>query len=188
MSRLGVALCTGLLVGIAGPARANTEAHAFTSVVRAHLHPVPLWPVFVPDRIGNGNWTVSNLRGVQPYPAYPDYTASGPSAFAVFYSYRAHIKGACAGCNFGGGGFSRTSRRGLDTELAFERRTGHTERHIRLGGRNVIAFSSDTRSMWAFASPGGYYVFQSNDFGGPSARTVGRMIASMRPISHLSPP
>jgi hypothetical protein len=165
----------------APPTHTRTAAAAFSSVSRAHLHPTPLWPAYLPDRIKNGNWMVANLRGVQPYSAYPDNTATGPSAFRVDYSYPFQD-------GFGGGGFSRTSQKGLNTVLR-QARVNFAPRHLRLGGRHVVEFRpGSTATYWAFSGPGGVYVFSSKDFGGPSAATIGRMIASMRPITQLRPP
>jgi hypothetical protein len=82
---------------------ADTPRDALRAVAAAKLHVSPLWPTYLPARVKHGTWSVSNLRGRQSEPSYPDKTASGPEAFRVDYGYSVD-PGA-----FGGGEFSRTS-------------------------------------------------------------------------------
>jgi hypothetical protein len=169
-------------LALASLTRAGTAATAFNTVSRAHLRPTPLWPAYLPVRIRRAQWTVESLRGVEPYPPYPDYTAIGPGGFSVFYGYRVSSGG------FGGGGFSRTTHGGLYAALRASR-VNEIPRHRRLGGRIVVEFRpGSTATFWAFSTSSGVYVFSSKDYGGPSPATIGRMIASMRPITHLRPP
>jgi hypothetical protein len=156
---------------------ADTPKDASRVVASAKLRVVPLWPTYLPSRIRDGTWYVSDLRGVQRYPRYPDKTTSGRTTFRVDYGYNVQPQ------FFGGGGFSRTSGHALLPAIRASR-VNFTPRHFRLGGRNVVEFRlGSTATEWAFPGPGGYYVFSSKDLGGPSQRAVGRMIASMRPIT-----
>jgi hypothetical protein len=155
---------------------ADTPQDSVRAVARARFHVRPLWPTYLPAVIRDGTWNVSNLRGRQPEPRYPDVTASGSGAFRVDFGYPVQ-PGA-----FGGGEFARTSAKVLAPAILASR-VNFPPRHLKLGGRNVVEFRlHSTATQWAFSGPGGYYVFASKDFGGPSKRTIGRMIASLRPI------
>ncbi len=59
---------------------ADTPKDAMRAVANAKLRVVPIWPAYLPSRIRDGTWYVSDLRGVQRYPRYPDKTASGRTA------------------------------------------------------------------------------------------------------------
>ena len=94
----------------------------------------------------------------------------------------------CTGGAYRGAGFSRTSKRSFRRAVKGSR-VNSTPRHVRLGGRNVIEFrpySSET--IWGFLGDGGAYLFYSKDFGGPPRRVIGKMIASLRAITAVSPP
>ncbi len=158
---------------------AATPHDALRAVRRARLRSVPLWPTYLPSRVRDGTWYVSDLRGVQRYPRYPDKTASGRNAFRIDYGYNVQPQ------FFGGGAFSRTSAKALLPAIRASRRN-YVPRHLVLGGRKVVQFRlGGTATEWAFAGPGGYYVFSSKDFGGPSRRVIGRIIATLRPANRL---
>ena len=169
----------GSLGGI-GQAAAATAARVFDKVRSAKLHPVPLWPSYLPAKIAGGDWWVETIRGRGRYGRTPISALNG---FELYFSYP--FEG-----EFGGGGFARTNRKGLNAILRSGR--AHYQpppRHIRLGGRRVIVVRpGDTGTAYAFSTHGGVYVYETKDFGGPSQRTIGRMIRSMRPMSHLRPP
>jgi hypothetical protein len=159
---------------------ADTPRDALRAVAAAKLQVVPLWPTYLPARVKHGTWSVSDLRGRQSDPSYPDRTASGPEAFRVDYGYPVDPG------SFGGGEFSRTSSRAFKAALQASRING-PPRYLRLGGRDVVQFRlGSTATEWAFSGPGGYYVFASKDFGGPSLHTIGRMIGSLHSINQLT--
>ncbi len=158
---------------------ADTPNDAVKTIVRERFRVPPLWPTYLPAEVRDGTWWVSDLRGVQQYPAYPDPTASGRMAFRVDYGYMV-MPGAS-----GGGAFSRTSPKALLPAIRASR-VNFVPRHLRLGSRDVVEFRlGSTATEWAFSGPGGYYVFTSKDYGGPSEATIGRIIASMRSIVQL---
>jgi hypothetical protein len=94
----------------------------------------------------------------------------------------------CTGGASRGAGFSRTSTRSFRRAVRGSR-VNSAPRHVRLGGRNVIEFrpySSET--FWGFLGDGGAYLVYSKDFGGPPRSVIGKLIASLRPITRLRPP
>jgi hypothetical protein len=174
-----VVLCCAVLAAAAPAARGATVAQAFNRVRHARFHRTPLWPAYLPAKIANATWFVETIRGKGPYGHTP---LSAPNGYEVYYSY--HLMGG-----YGGGGFARTNEDGLNRLLRVAYIDREWPRYIHLGGRSVIKFRPGTTGTdWAFSGPGGIYVFRSNDFGGASQRTIGRMIRSMRPVTQLAPP
>ena len=99
---------------------------------------------------------------MQREPQYPDKLATGTDAFRVDYSYNVTTG------TFGSGGFSRTTAKALLPAIRASR-INLTPRHLKLGGRNVVKFRiGSTATQWAFTGPGGWYVFSSHDYYGPS--------------------
>jgi hypothetical protein len=174
----GAAACSHLFQG---------SAHAVSNhLLRAHLRPAPLWPSYLPPSARRAHWSVYGIRGAPLYPGTsPDPLASGRTAYSVNYGLNPSF---CTGGAARGAGFSRTSTRSFRRAVQ-NSRVNSTPRHVRLGGRNVIEFrpySSET--YWGFLAQGGAYLFYSKDFGGPRSSVIGKMIASLRPITRLRPP
>jgi hypothetical protein len=163
------------------------SAHAvFTHLRHAHLRPAPLWPTYLPPSGLHAHWSVYGIRGAPLYPGTSaDPLASGSTAYSVNYGVN---RSFCTGGAYRGAGFSRTTTRAFRRAVR-DSRVNLAPRHVRLGGRNVIEFrpySSET--YWGFLGHGGAYLFYSKDFGGPPSRVIGKMIASLRPITRLRPP
>jgi hypothetical protein len=120
------------------------------------------------------------LRSNRVHPRIP--WQADPTAYSVSYGVNPSF---CTGGASRGAGFSRTSTRSF-RRAVHDSRVNSAPRHVRLGGRNVIEFrpySSET--IWGFLGEGGAYLFYSKDFGGPPSSVIGKMIASLRPITRL---
>jgi hypothetical protein len=158
----------------------------FNHLRHARLRPAPLWPTYLPPSSRRAHWSVYGIRGAPLYSGTsPDPLASGPTAYSVNYGVNPSF---CTGGASRGAGFSRTSTRAFRKAVQ-DSRVNSAPRHVWLGGRNVIEFrpySSET--YWGFLGKGGAYLFYSKDFGGPPSSAIGRMIASLRPITRLRPP
>jgi hypothetical protein len=152
---------------VRGSARA-----VFKHLRRAHLRPAPLWPAYLPRQIRRGKWGVY-------------VPARGPTAYSVYYVSRRFDP---SGFGFDRGGFTRTTARAFHHQVRFSRRNCAPPRHVRLGGRRVIAFCYPSTLWWGFLGRGGAYLFYTHVYHGVSRRTIGKMIASLRPITQLSPP
>jgi hypothetical protein len=182
--RHGFRVITGaslILSGLLAPGVRAASLHSvFNRVAHASLRPTPLWPSYLPGKVARANWSVETLRGNGLYGRTPLSSANG---FELYYSYP--FKG-----EFGTGGLARTSQAGLKRLIESDRLHDQPRPHsIELGGRKVLkVYPEDTEVDYTFAAPGAVYVFESHYFGGPSARTVGQMIASMAPITELSVP
>lgn len=174
----GAAVCSQLFQG---------SAHAvFNHLLHAHLRPAPLWPTYLPPSGRHAHWSVYGIRGAPLYPGTsPDPLASGPTAYSVDYGVNPSF---CTGGAYRGAGFSRTSTRSFRRAVQ-DSRVNSAPRHVRLGGRNVIEFRpGSSETFWGFLGQGGAYLFYSKDFGGPPSSVIGKMIASLRPITRLRPP
>ncbi len=86
------------------------------------------------------------------------------------------------------GGFGRTSAHGFYKTVHFSRRNCAPPRHMRLGGRRVIEFCYPSTIWWGFVGRGGAYLFMSHVYDHVPMRVISRMIASLRPITQVSPP
>ena len=163
------------------------SAHAvFNHLRQAHVRPAPLWPTYLPPGGKHAHWSVYEIRGASLYSGTSsDPLASGPTAYSVSYGVN---RSFCTGGASQGAGFSRTTARSFRRAVQ-NSRVNSTPRHVRLGGHNVIEFrpySSET--FWGFLGDGGAYLFYSKDFGGPPRSVIGKMIASLRPITRLRAP
>lgn len=164
------------------------SAHAvFNHLLQAHLRPAPLWPTYLPPGSTHAHWSVYGIRGVPLYPGIPpDRETSGPTAYSVNFGVNPSF---CSGGARRGAGFSRTSSQAFQKDLRASGLNGFAPQDVQLGGRNVIEFrpySSET--YWGFLRSGSAYLFYSKDFGGPPSSVIGKMIASLRPITRLRPP
>ena len=192
-------LALGIAVGVVAPSMTapaaaavcrqlfQGSAHAvFNHLLHAHLRPAPLWPTYLPPSGRHAHWSVYGIRGAPLYSGTsPDPLASGRIAYSVSYGVNPSF---CTGGAYRGAGFSRTSTRSFRKAVQ-DSRVNSAPRQVRLGGRNVIEFrpySSET--FWGFLGEGGAYLFYSKDFGGPPRSVIGKMIASLRPITRLRPP
>lgn len=159
----------------------------FTHLLYAHLRPAPLWPTYLPPSGRHAHWAVYGIQGAPLYPGTSpaDPLASGPTAYSVNYGVN---RSFCAGGAVRGAGFSRTSTQAFRRAVR-DSRVNVAPSHVWLGGRNVIEFRpGSSETYWGFLGRGGAYLFYSKDFGGPPRRVIGKMIASLRPITRLRAP
>lgn len=188
----GMAAATvGLLIVVAqGRAYTIHSLHrpsaTFRFLSRAKLSPTPEWPGYLSPRIrGARLWDITNIAGVDATDPVLDGAEYGPTAYAVSFGYRVTEAGFAG---YGGASFSRTDPKALARLIKWSRR-GFTPRQQRLGGHRVTEFRpGSTSTCWSYHGAGGNYVFCSKDFGGPPLQTIGKMIASMRPVTRLSVP
>ena len=172
----------------AGQSFSGSAQAVFNHLLLANLRPVPRWPANLPRRSTHGNWSVEGIRGARLYPCCANTLDNGPTAYFVNYYYR--LAGGHRGTSgpFANGGFGRTSARSFDRQVRFSRHNCAPPRHVRLGGRNVIEFCYPSTNWWGFVGPGGAYLFMSHVYDSVPMRVISRMIASLRPITQLSPP
>jgi hypothetical protein len=154
-------------------------ADVFTRIAGANLRPVSLWPARIPPRLKVLKWTIYSLRGYAPYGRDELSVRNG---FEVGWAWP--VKGGCAT-----GGFVRTNQRGLYRALG-QTRSGlqPPARYVTLGGRKVLEFRpDDTRTYYALGTGRGIYVFERHDGPSESLKSIASMIASLRPMSQISP-
>jgi hypothetical protein len=171
-----------LLLAAPAVAQGRTAASAFNAVQQANLHPAPLWPSWLPSYVVQADWSV-RIRGHWDCCSTSLTPPSWPSGFEVDYSYP--YQGG-----FGGGFFLRTTKHALEGAVRSVQRANRDEtKHIRLGGRRVVAFRPGGVATYYGLTTGTVaYLFYSHDFGGTPRSAVGHMISSLRPISGLSAP
>ena len=182
MKKYPVIAMAALLLAASAAAQGRTAASAFRAVQHANLRPVPLWPSWLPIYVLKADWSV-RIRGRWQCCSASLNPPSWPSGFEVSYSYPYHGE-------YGGGFFLRTTKKALEGAVASVQPVNRNEtKHLRLGGRRVVAFRpGSTATYYGFTIGTAAYVFYSHDFGGTPRSAVGHMIASMRPITGLSPP
>ncbi len=156
----------------------------FKHLLYSQLQPSPRWPSRLPRRSIHGKWDVYGIGGARLSPCCADPLTSGPTAYFVEYSYR-YRRGARGVAS---GGFGRTSARSFYSQVQFSRHNCAPPRHVRFGGRNVIYFCYPSTNWWGFVGPGGAYLFMSHVYDHVPMSVISRMIASLRPITQLSPP
>jgi hypothetical protein len=150
----------------------GTARAVFEHLLHAQLRPAPRWPAELPRQIRRGKWGVY-------------VPARGPTAYSVDFLSRRFDP---SGFGFDRGGFTRTTARAFHNQVRLSRRNCAPPRHVRLGGRRVIEFCYPSTLWWGFLGRGGAYLFYTHVYHGVSRRAIGKMIASLRPITQVSPP
>jgi hypothetical protein len=191
---LGASAASQLTHGHASSA--SSASHAFSGsaravfkhLLRAHVHPAPRWPAYFTRRGTHGKWSVEGIRGARIDPCCANSLDNGPAAYFVSFYY--HLSGGNRGTSgpYANGGFGRTSARSFRRAVRASRHNCAPPRRERLGGREVTYFCYPSTNWWGFVKGGYAYLSMSHVYDFVPMKVISKMISSLRPITHESPP